>query len=59
MELQADLQWIREEEEEAFDNLPEQFQDGERGESMQEAMQAMEDADGAIQEAIDYLSDWI
>lgn len=57
MELQVDLQYVHEEEEEAYDNMPEGLQYSERGDEMQEAISAMEDADGAIQEAIDYLSD--
>lgn len=57
MELQVDLQYVHEEEEEAFDNMPESLQESERGDEMQEALSTMENADGAIQEAIDYLSD--
>lgn len=55
MELQADLQWINEEEEDARDAMPESLQDTERYSESEEASQAMEDADYAIQEAIDYL----
>ena len=57
MELQVDLQYVHEEEEEAFDNMPESLQESERGDEIQEALSTMENADGAIQEAIDYLSD--
>lgn len=59
MELQADLQWVAEEEEEARDNMPESMEGSDRYTESEEASQAMEDADGAIQEAIDYLSDII
>jgi len=56
-ELQEDLQAIREEEEEAYDNLPEGIQDSERGEAMQEAMDNLESAESSIQDAIDYLGE--
>ena len=56
-ELQADIQWLKEEEEEAHDNLPDGIRDGERGDAMQEAIDAMENADNALQEAYDYLTD--
>jgi hypothetical protein len=47
-ELQSDLQTIRDDEQEAFDNMPESLQQGERG-------QASEAAINALQEAIDML----
>lgn len=59
LEAQADLQWIREEEEDAFDNLPESLQDSEKGESMQEAISTMEEIDSSIQDAIDNLSELV
>ena len=58
-EIQADLTSIRGDEEEAYDNLPEGIQSSERGDSMQEAIDAMDDADGSLQEAIDYLTEII
>ena len=58
-EIKADLTWIRNDEEEAYDNLPEGIQSSERGDSMQEAIEAMDDADGALQEAVDYLEEII
>lgn len=44
----AQLEQIREEEQEAFDNMPESFQDGERGETMQEHISNMEDAESSL-----------
>ena len=38
------LQEVHDEEEEAYDNLPESMQDGERGELMQDAIDAMDNA---------------
>lgn len=59
LEIQTDLEECRNEEEEAYDNLPESFQYGEKGEKMQDAISAMENADSSIQDAIDYLNDLI
>ena len=58
-EIQADLAWVRNDEEEAYDNLPEGIQSSERGDAMQEAIDAMDNVDGSLQEAIDYLTDII
>ena len=56
-DLQAEIEELREAEEEAYDNLPESLQDGERGDAMQEAMDNMECAGSSIQDAIDYLGE--
>lgn len=40
-------------EQEAYDNMPESFQEGERGETMQEHISNLEDAENALQEIID------
>lgn len=58
-EIKADLTGVRNDEEEAYDNLPEGIQSSERGDSMQEAIEAMDDADGALQDAVDYLEEII
>lgn len=58
-EIKADLTWVRNDEEEAYDNLPEGIQSSERGDSMQEAIEAMDDADGSLQEAVDFLEEII
>jgi len=42
-------QEILDEEQEAFDALPESIQDGERGQAMQEAISNLEDAVGALE----------
>ena len=49
------LEELRDEEDEAYDNMPEQFQDSERGEIMQNAIEALDNAADWIQEAIDEL----
>lgn len=58
-ELQADLASVWGEEQKAYDNTPESLQESDRYAESEEAISAMEDADGSIQEAIDYLSDLI
>ena len=58
-EIKADLTCVRNDEEEAYDNLPAGIQSSERGDSMQEAIEAMDDADGALQEAVDFLEEII
>ena len=45
------------EEEEAFDNMPESFQDSERGDISQEAQDNLSSAVDALEEAISYLED--
>lgn len=55
-ELQSDIELIRDEEQEAFDNLPEGPQESERGERMQEAIDRLEDAFGNVDEAIENLN---
>ena len=47
-EVKARLEEVRQDEEESYDNLPEAFQEGSRGERMQEAISRMEDAFGSI-----------
>jgi exonuclease VII small subunit len=48
---------VRDEEQEAFDNLPESLQDGERGQQMQEAVSSLEsvDFDGILDTPRDYI----
>ena len=47
----ADIQILHDEEEKAFENLPEGLQQAEKGEVMQAAMDAMEKVMSAIEEA--------
>lgn len=42
---------VKEQEEEAFDNLPESMQEGDRGQKMQECIDALDTIDTALQEA--------
>ena len=57
--LREDLTSILEEEQEAFDNMPEGLQESERGEAMQEAIDNLESADSSFEELIDYISEAI
>ena len=44
LEIKEELEAVRDEEQEALDNLPESLQESERGEQMQEYIDAMESA---------------
>lgn len=50
--LKSDVESIQLEEQDAYDNLPESFQDGERGDRMQEAIDNLDDALNLIDEAV-------
>jgi RecB family exonuclease len=43
IKAQTIVEEVKDEEEEAYDNLPEQFQNGERGEQMQEYISLLEE----------------
>jgi hypothetical protein len=47
---------MSDEEREKFDNMPEGLQQGERGQSIEEAADALESAVSSIEEALDHLS---
>lgn len=47
-ELMSELETLKEEEQEVFDNMPESFQQGERGEKVQSAIDNLEEATSAI-----------
>lgn len=46
----GDLESIRDDEQDYLDNMPEAFQEGEKGEAAQAAIDALEEAIGAIEE---------
>ena len=52
--LKSAIEEVRNEEQEAYDNLPEAFQQGQRGSSMEEAMGYLDDATGSLDEAVSY-----
>ncbi|EBW3215006.1 hypothetical protein PL222_11310 [Salmonella enterica] len=56
-ELKDDIQSVLDEEEEAFNNLPESLQNGERGDAMQTAIAALDAAVSALEETSDQLAE--
>lgn len=56
-EIKEAIEALRDEEQEAFDNMPESLQYGERGEKMQSAIDALEYAADDLQECLDHLSE--
>lgn len=55
--LKEDIDILREEEQEAYDNLPESLQESERGEAMSSAIYNLEDAMEDIDLAIEALEE--
>lgn len=55
-DIKTEIEGIQSEEQDAFDNMPESFQDGERGEQSQSAIGALGEALGALDETIDQLN---
>jgi predicted RNase H-like HicB family nuclease len=51
------VETIRDDEQEAYDNLPESMQGGDRGDAMQEAIQNLEEAISSIEEAEGLIED--
>ena len=45
------LRSVREEEQETYENLPDSFRDGEKGEEMQNYMEMIEEAEGYLDDA--------
>ena len=56
-ELQDLLEEVRDEEQEAFDNLPESLQSSERGQAMENAIYYMDEAAGQLADAYDSLEE--
>lgn len=50
--VKLDLETLRFEEQDAFDNTPESLQGGERGQSMETAIEQMEDAEADLDGAL-------
>ena len=46
----TEIEAVKDEEEEALENLPESFQEGEQGEAMQQAIDLMQEAVGSLEE---------
>lgn len=56
-QIEEIIESLRDEEQEAFDNLPESLQSGERGEKMESAIDALDYAADDLQECLDHLSE--
>ena len=52
-EIAGDLELIQEEEQEAFDNMPEGLQESERGEKMQECVDSFDEILSVLNDEID------
>jgi hypothetical protein len=57
--LIIDLEMLRDEEQAYFDNMPESFKGGEKGEAAEEAEAAMSDALNELESAKDHIEDLI
>lgn len=56
-DLLYDINSIRDEEEEAYENLPESIQDSDRGQAMYDAIDNLEEAINSLEEVEDYIND--
>jgi len=54
-DIRAAIEMLRDEEQEAFENLPENIQESERGELMDSAVSSLDEASSAIEEAMNAL----
>lgn len=54
-----DIEWARDEEQDAYDNLPESLQDSDKGCTMEENIDDLTDAYDGLEEAINLLKDII
>jgi len=57
MDLRERIEVLREEEQEAYDNLPESLQEGERGQAIEQAVDALDTALAAVDEVTDALEE--
>jgi exonuclease VII small subunit len=55
-EIKSQVEAIRDEEQDKFDNMPEGLQSGERGEKTEEVIGALEDATTSLEEALDRIT---
>ena len=56
-DIMSALDEIRNEEQEAYDNLPESFQYGERGDAMTDAIDNLDEAASTLEDVDSYLDD--
>jgi uncharacterized coiled-coil DUF342 family protein len=53
--IQNDIEYIRDEEDDCYASLPENFQDADKGQEMEKAIDLLDDASNSINEAIETL----
>lgn len=54
-EIRAELETIRDEEQDYYDNMPESIQSGTKGQAAEASVEVLDDAISSIQEAMDHL----
>lgn len=59
LDLQEELEQMAQDAQDVFDNRTERWQESEKGEEYQEMISALEDAASSVQDAYDYLSDYV
>lgn len=57
LDLITDMEKIRDEEQEAYENMPESVQSGEKGEKMDAAIENMDAACSSLEEVGDYIEE--
>jgi hypothetical protein len=55
--LRDEIVGLRDDEQDAYDNMPESLQNSDRGEASQAAVDSLESAESAVDEAITYLEE--
>ena len=56
-DIKEDIDFIKDEEQEYYDNMPENFQTGEKGDKAQEAIDNLDYAYSSIEEVVEYLEE--
>ena len=56
-DIREDIDFIKDEEQEYYDNMPENFQMGEKGDKAQEAIDNLNYAYSSIEEVVEYLEE--
>lgn len=56
-DIKEDIDFIKDEEQEYYDNMPENFQMGEKGDKAQEAIDNLDYAYSSIDEVVEYLEE--
>ncbi len=59
LDLTERIQIVRDEEEDAFDNLPDNLKDAEKGEKMSDAIDKMEDAISSLEDTADLINNLV